>query len=144
MEHRVGRNSEAYSANQVARRSLNSSTARHSCQGEAHAWKRAQREKWKTACLRHLSTFVEFGEPDPHLFRTLVDNWYAYEIGGPLLNKNGRPKWFNNPDPVKERCALLAMHFVSKAARERIDAGESGLVKDHSTIKDSTRENLHS
>ena len=49
--------------------------------------------------------------------RSFIDNWYAYEkeiseIEG-FLNKNGNPIWFNNPDPVKHKDALLKMDFIS-------------------------------
>lgn len=66
------------------------------------------------------------------VFRTLIDDWFAYSNGGHYLNKKGKPVWFNNPDPAKLRDALLGMHYKSIDAKRLIDSGKKGLVKDHS------------
>src|SRR5512132_2593582 len=91
-----------------------------------------ERQRWKHVCLLHLKIYVEHQERDTHLFRTLVDSWYAYDCGEPLLNKSGRPKWLNNPDPAKEGDTLRCMPYVSVEAMKRINGGEPGrLVRDH-------------
>jgi hypothetical protein len=92
-----------------------------------------QRQRWKRACLLHLKTYVDHQECDLHLFRNLVDNWYAYERGGVFLHqKSGRPRWFNNPDPAKQGDALRKM-LASVEAMKRIngDVPPGRLVKDH-------------
>src|ERR1700730_12864050 len=89
--------------------------------------------RWAEASLQHLKIFFDHKEPDSRFFRSLIDNWCAYKMGGGFLEERiGRPVWFNNPNPQKFRDALLKMHFVSDAARKMINAEEKGLVKDHS------------
>jgi len=86
--------------------------------------------------LRYLEIYLRDQDTNPHLFRTLVDEWFAHSVGGPFLNGNGRPKWFNNPDPVKEGPALRRMHFVSYDAMQVLDGKEdSRLVKDHAFLE---------
>jgi len=64
--------------------------------------------------------------------RTFVDEWFAYHRGGVFLNRNGAPRWFNNPNPVTQREALSQMHFVSDAAQEVLDGeSDSRLIKEH-------------
>jgi len=82
--------------------------------------------------LKYIETFLRAKEPNAHLFRTFVDNWFAYHTGGPFLNSRGRAKWFNNPDPVSERSALLQMHWISQSAQNVLNGKEIvHLVKDH-------------
>lgn len=69
------------------------------------------------------------------MFRTFIDNWYGYYKGGDFVNRNGKPKWFNKPNPKKEKSALLQMDFISKNAKKLIDGlddSKGTLVKDHS------------
>lgn len=65
-------------------------------------------------------------------FRTFFDNLFAYRHGGPLLGRNGQPRWFNAPCPRRDRDALLRCHFVSVEAM-RVIAGvsEEPLLRDH-------------
>lgn len=81
----------------------------------------------------YLHMFVSSPDPNLHLLRTFLDEWFAYSVGGPFWNRNGRPRWFDNPKPAQTNEALLKMNFVSDAA-SRVIHGEIGsrLVKDHS------------
>jgi hypothetical protein len=91
-----------------------------------------ERQRRKHVCLLHLKIYVEHQEHDTHLFRNLVDSWYAYDRGGPLLHKSGRPKWLNNPDPAKKGEMLRFMPYKSVEAMRRINGDVPGrLVKDH-------------
>ncbi len=93
--------------------------------------------------LLYLQLYLNSGDRDGPTFRGFVDNWFAYHFGGPFLNRNGRPKWFNNPDPVKQREALLNMHFISSEAKRTIDGKASDrLIKDHSIPIAVLRERL--
>jgi hypothetical protein len=91
-------------------------------------------EVMKNTYLQYLELYLSAKDENGSLFRTFVDNWYAYHKGGPLLNRNGNPKWFNNPDPIKEREAFLSMDYVSVKAMKLINSNGCGdrLVKDHS------------
>lgn len=65
-------------------------------------------------------------------FRTFFDNWFAFKAGGPFLNANSRPHWFNNPCPDRHGEALNRAHFVSAdAARTLARMDRQRLVKDH-------------
>lgn len=65
-------------------------------------------------------------------FRTDFDNWYAFKEGGPFLNGNSRPHWYNNPCPDKHGEALSRAHFVSTAAARTLSGIErERLMKDH-------------
>ncbi len=82
--------------------------------------------------LKYLQIYHASKDSSGSLFRSFVDNWYAYHRGPPFLNSKGSPKWFNNPHPQKEKEALLAMDFISKAALQVINGHQSDrLVKDH-------------
>lgn len=82
--------------------------------------------------LEYLCIYLKDGDKDSGLFRTFVDNWYAYEFGGKLLNRDGRPKWFNNPSPTANKEALMSMHYQSIDAVLAIEGrAESRIVKDH-------------
>ena len=82
--------------------------------------------------LKYLQIYHQSKDDNGSLFRTLVDNWFGYAKAGPFLSKNDKPRWFNNPDPVKNRDALLAMDFVSCRAFRVIEGlQEDNLVKDH-------------
>lgn len=82
--------------------------------------------------LEYLVLYLKHYDQDGHLFRNFVDNWFAYSHDEHMLNSKGRPKWFNNPDPIKERDALMSMHFVSANARSILNGNKQGqLVKDH-------------
>jgi hypothetical protein len=65
-------------------------------------------------------------------FRTFFDNWFAFKEGGPFLNGNSRPHWFNNPCADKHGEALRRAHFVSQSAARTL-GGLDGrrLMKDH-------------
>jgi hypothetical protein len=65
-------------------------------------------------------------------FRTFFDNWFAFKEGGPFLNGNSHPHWYNNPCPDKHGEALRRAHFVSlHAARTLGGIASERLVKDH-------------
>ncbi|MDA1311470.1 MAG: hypothetical protein O2985_17960 [Proteobacteria bacterium] len=84
------------------------------------------------AYLEHIHIFVRSRDSELRNLRTFLDNWFQYDKGKPFLNNNCRPIWFNKPDPVKYKDALLRMHFVSEDARRVIDGGlQEHLVKDH-------------
>ena len=53
------------------------------------------------AYLSHLVLYIKSGDEDKHTLRLFLDYWFAYSQGGPFLNRNGKPRWFNNPDPKK-------------------------------------------
>lgn len=94
--------------------------------------------------FEYLKLFLIHNDQDGHLFRTFVDNWFAYSHGNHMLNSKGRPKWFNNPDPIKEREALLSMHFVSADAKKVLNGElEDRLVKDHAIPIRVLRELIH-
>ena len=83
--------------------------------------------------LEHMKLYLESGSSNKHLLRCFLDDWFAYRNKGPLLNRNGNPRWFNNPCPTKNREALLSMHFISNSAMKTISGEENfRLVKDHS------------
>ena len=84
-------------------------------------------------CIEMLSLYLRLDMSSGQIFRTLVDDWFAYSKGPPFLNKNDNPIWFNNPDPSKDQCrkALLSMDYISIEANRLIFLGERGLVKDH-------------
>lgn len=65
-------------------------------------------------------------------WRTFFDNWFAFRVGGPFLNRNSRPHWFNNPCPDRHGEALRRAHFISvTAARVLAGISRDRLVKDH-------------
>lgn len=65
-------------------------------------------------------------------FRTFFDNWFAFKEGGPFLNGNSRPHWYNNPCPDKHGEALRRAHFVSTAAAQTLAGlARERLMKDH-------------
>lgn len=85
-----------------------------------------------TAYLKHILLFVQTGNPNKHLLRTLVDDWYAYDRKGSFLNRNGRPKWLNKPDPIKHYDVLNSMDFISKKAQKVLGGiSKEHLVKEH-------------
>lgn len=86
--------------------------------------------------LEYLKIYHNNKHENGSLFRGFVDDWFAYSYrnkkDNPFLNSKGNPKWFNNPNPIKEKDALLQMHFVSKEAMQIINGKISGrLIKDH-------------
>lgn len=86
----------------------------------------------KRTCLEYLSLFIQNGDTSAHLFRTFVDDWFAYHAGGAFLNSRGKPRWFNNPDPEKCGAALRRCHFISRHAMDALEGnGAVRLVKDH-------------
>ncbi len=65
-------------------------------------------------------------------YRTDFDNWFAFREGGPFLNGNSRPHWYNNPCPDKHGEALRRAHFVSTAAARTLGGiTRERLMKDH-------------
>ncbi len=82
--------------------------------------------------LQHILLFVRSSNPNKHLLRTLLDDWYAYDRQGSFLNQNGRPRWLNKPDPVKHLDVLNSMDFISiKAHRVLHGIADEQLVKEH-------------
>ncbi len=81
--------------------------------------------------LEFISTYLRARPPTAPI-RTFIDDWFAFHAAGPFLNKSGRPIWFNRPCPVKNKKALLSMHFISEQAELVIEngAGEN-LIKEH-------------
>lgn len=78
-------------------------------------------------------------------FRTFMDSWFAYHVGGPLLSANSRPHWLNNPCPVRHRDALLTAHWVSaNAALTLAGVRSDRLVKDHAVPVSVLRDQLMS
>lgn len=97
-------------------------------------------------CLKMILIYINSEYPNTPLFRTLVDDWHAFETRGPFLSKNGRPKWFNNPNAYKERDALLSMHYRSAEAERIIleakpNTEHEKLIKDH-TVPISILKNI--
>lgn len=83
--------------------------------------------------LKYLEIYHATNDNNGSLFRSFIDNWYAYYRGGPFLNSSGNPKWFNNPNPQREWDALTSMDFVSKKALSVMEGKHTDrLVKDHS------------
>jgi hypothetical protein len=90
--------------------------------------------KVKNSYLNHIKIFIDSKNNDKHLLRCFIDNWFAYHKKGPFLSKNNKPVWFNKPNPVKSKDALLSMHFISKKAFEVIKNQnlDVRLIKEHS------------
>lgn len=90
-----------------------------------------QQNELENAYLSHLLIAAEardFSAP----FRTFFDNWFAFHVGGPFLNRSSRPHWFNNPCPNRHGNALRRAHFVSAAAARTLSQlTRDRLVKDH-------------
>jgi len=82
--------------------------------------------------LEYLKIYIVNKHTDNQIFRTFVDNWFAYNYKGPFLNSRGNPKWFKKPNPAKEKTALTQLHFVSNDAMKIINEEQEGdLIKDH-------------
>lgn len=82
--------------------------------------------------IHYIYTYLKARPPTVPM-RTFVDEWFAYHTGGPFLNRSGRPKWLNNPCPIKNKDALLSMHFISEKAEKVIkNGGGERLIKEHS------------
>lgn len=78
-------------------------------------------------------------------FRTFMDSWFAYHVGGPLLNASSRPHWLNNPCPIRHRDALLTAHWVSaNAALTLAGVRSDRLVKDHAVPVSVLRDQMMS
>lgn len=81
--------------------------------------------------LHHILIAVEAGDLSAP-YRTFFDSWFAFRLGGPFLNSNSRPQWYNNPCPEKHGEALRRAHFVSVAAARTLSGIErERLMKDH-------------
>lgn len=81
----------------------------------------AQREAIASSYLRHIILAAEVGDRTAP-FRDFLDNWFAFEVGGPFLSRGERPVWFNNPSAWSKRTMMNQMHFTSHAARKVLDA----------------------
>jgi len=92
--------------------------------GRDHSKDMKSIEKIRDAFLEHIVIYFKSGFSPKSLLRTFVDNWYAYEKASNgitcFLNKNGNPIWFNKPEPIKHKNALLEMDFISEGAKELI------------------------
>ena len=98
----------------------------------------------KISFLEHIVIYLKSGFcTQITVLRTFVDNWYAYEKASNgityFLNKNGNPIWFNKPDPIKHKNALLEMDFISEGAKELILSEDKTILvndKHHRLIKE--------
>ena len=89
-------------------------------------------EKLKNSYLTHIKIFIDSQNNDKHLLRSFLDNWFSYFKKGPFLSKNNKPIWFNNPNPIKSKDALLSMHFISQSALKVINNNLNvRLIKEH-------------
>lgn len=87
----------------------------------------------KNSYLEHIKICIESDAWGAGLLRSFADYWFAYHKQGPFLNSNNNPKWYNNPSSVKDKDALLGMHFISDMAFDVIEQGsEVRLIKEHS------------
>ena len=99
----------------------------------------------REAYLKHICIFAQSKDPNAHLLRTLICNWFAYSVGGPWLNSNGRPRWLNTPHPMLDQELLKSCHAHSKTAKRLIGAGgEKGDLKlEHSIPISVLGQHLH-
>ncbi len=83
--------------------------------------------------LGFIQVMASHHDRTPGTLRTFLDTWFAYETGGPFLNRAGTPIWLNKPCPIKHRAALLAADWISDSAQSAIDNERTDvhLVKDH-------------
>jgi hypothetical protein len=83
--------------------------------------------------LRYLLEYVRSGDPHSNVFRTFVDNWFAYYTGGSFLKTSLAAKWFNRADLKKKPDAIAKFHLCSVRAKQVIDGivEWEDLVKDH-------------
>jgi len=87
----------------------------------------------KNSYLEHIKICIESGSWGAGLLRSFTDYWFAYHKQGPFLNSNNNPKWHNKPSSVKDKDALLEMHFISDMAFDAIEKGSDvRLIKEHS------------
>jgi len=87
----------------------------------------------KNSYLEHIKICIESGSWGAGLLRSFTDYWFAYHKQGPFLNSNNNPKWHNKPSSVKDKDALLEMHFISDMAFDAIEKGSAvRLIKEHS------------
>lgn len=90
--------------------------------------------------------YIDSGERSSSFFRTLIDNWNAYYRGGPFLNRNGSPHWFNRvtaKDRAKLAPALELMDIISPQAAAILDGKVEGvIVKDHAVPSALIRDRL--
>ena len=87
----------------------------------------------KNSYLVHIKICIESGSWGAGLLRSFTDYWFAYHKQGPFLNSNNNPKWHNKPSSVKDKDALLEMHFISDMAFDAIEKGSDvRLIKEHS------------
>tara|TARA_B110000483_G_C18182784_1_gene537718 strand:+ start:2069 stop:2581 length:513 start_codon:yes stop_codon:yes gene_type:complete len=87
----------------------------------------------KDSYLEHIKICIKSDAWGRGLLRTFIDNWFAYYKQGPFLNSNSNPNWYNKPSPVKDKDALLEMHFISDMAFDVIEQGSDvRLIKEHS------------
>jgi hypothetical protein len=85
-------------------------------------------------CLKFLVAYVRYCDhcpPDRHIFRTIIDNWYALRRGGLFVYKSGKPRWFNNPK-LRDHPRLRLMDFISAGAGVVLDGhSDERLIVDH-------------
>jgi hypothetical protein len=87
----------------------------------------------KNSYLEHIKICIESGSWGAGLLRSFTDYWFAYHKQGPFLNSNNNPKWHNKPSSIKDKDALLEMHFISDMAFDAIEKGSDvRLIKEHS------------
>ena len=90
-------------------------------------------EQIKNSYLEHIKICIDSDAWGAGLLRSFIDYWFAYHKQGPFLNSNNNPTWHNNPSSVKDKDALLGMHFISDMAFDVIEQGsEVRLIKEHS------------
>jgi hypothetical protein len=81
-------------------------------------------QRLEVACLQHLLIYIDSGERSWSFFCMLIDNWNAYHRGGPFLDRNGGPYWFNRvtaKDRAKLAPALELMDIISPRAAAILD-----------------------
>jgi hypothetical protein len=82
------------------------------------------RKRSAQARLNSIVHELKTGEPLGQL-RTHLDEWAAFEIGGELLTRGDRQRWFNNPCPWKHWDRLPRyMDWVTPSAADILKRGE--------------------
>ncbi|MGA2494757.1 MAG: hypothetical protein ABSF67_17730 [Roseiarcus sp.] len=83
--------------------------------------------------LCYLLEYTRVRDPHLNVFRTFVDNWFAYYMGDPFLKSSLVARWFNKGDLNKKSEAITKFHIHSVRAWQVINglAEPEDLIKDH-------------